>query len=166
MSDETFKVKMDNGYEFSYDQGNGVYSHHIRVKLITEDATPPKRATEGSAGLDLYLNEDVVLYPGEPPKLVGTGVCVEIPTGYVGVLALRSGVKDCWMNNGVGIIDSDYRGEVKVKLSAINQMAKYSKGSRIAQLVILPYLACDVTVVSELSDTQRGTGGFGSTGNK
>ena len=163
MSDETFKVKMDNGYEFSYNQGNGVHGHHIRVKLITEDATPPKRATDGSAGLDLYLSEDVVLLPGEPPKLVGTGVCVEIPTGYVGILALRSGVKDCWMNNGVGIIDSDYRGEIKVILNNSGVVPVIiNPGDRVAQLLFTTFTRVDIEEVNEL--VQTGRGGFGSTG--
>lgn len=157
-------ITMESGDVFGFDPATGVTSHHLKVKLGSDDATPPKVATHGSAGIDLYLDKDVTVYPGMDPVLIGTGVHVQIPQGYVGILSLRSGVSDSWMNTGVGIIDADYRGEIKLKLSAINKMVTYSKGDRLAQLVIIPFLSCSISVVDELSRTERGEGGFHSTG--
>ena len=139
----------------------------LKIKLASGDTKPPIKATVGSAGIDLFLNQDIDLTGQARPVLVGTGVHAEIPEGYVGILTLRSGVKDCWNNSGVGIIDSDYRGEIKLKLLPVGTNdVVYSKGDRIAQLVIIPYYNAKIELVDELSDTDRGEGGFGHTGRR
>lgn len=141
--------------------------------VVEEGLEPPKFQTAGAAGLDLCAAEDVKLSPGETAR-IRTGVKVAIPKGYVGLLFLRSGTawkKHLRLVNGVGVIDSDYRGEILV---AVQYLPPYNeddsvacfigRGERIAQLVIVPYLAVPVLVVNQLDDTERGEGGFGSTG--
>lgn len=161
---EQIKVETDSGYEFFVDTDTGAISHHLKVKLARADSRPPKVATMGSAGMDLFLDEDVVIFPDQLPKLVGVGIHAEIPPGYVGIVALRSGINDLTMINGVGIIDSDYRGEIKLKLSAIDHVVTHVRGERLAQMIIIPYLQCGLEIVDELGTTDRGAGGFGSTG--
>jgi dUTP pyrophosphatase len=150
--------------EVSNDKDTGCLVCQLPVKLKDEYATPPRVATVGSAGMDLFLNESVILFPDQAPKLVGTGVYVQIPTGFVGLIFLRSSIHDIEFTNGTGVIDSDYRGEIMFKLRAIDHVASYAKGTRIAQMVVIPYLHCNAVVVDELSETKRGEGGFGSTG--
>ena len=138
----------------------------LRVKL-DEGVEAPSYAHVGDAGLDLRAKESATLRPGEIVFL-GTGVCAEIPAGHVGKLYLRSGwatKHHVMLANGTGIIDSTYRGEIKVPLSSRdNRMERVEKGERIAQLVITKIPAIEVVVVDDLSDTERGTGGFGSSG--
>ena len=103
-------------------------------------------------------------------KMIGTGVAMEIPTGYVGLVFARSGLackKGLAPANKVGVIDSDYRGEIKVALHNHNGSGDalcVDNGERIAQISIVPYLKADFEVVENLEDTERGEGGFGSTG--
>lgn len=138
----------------------------LRVTL-DDGAQAPRYAHDGDAGLDLRANESVTLMPGDI-VLVGTGVHAEIPAGYVGNLHLRSGwatKHHVTLANGTGIIDSNYRGEIKMPLaSRDNRIEHVEKGERIAQLVISQVPTFDVVVVDELSETERGAGGFGSSG--
>jgi dUTP pyrophosphatase len=139
----------------------------IFFKRLTPDAIAPTQQTDGAAGFDLHALTDVTLYPGER-SLVKTGIAVQIPKGYVGMVCSRSGLAlkhGVFVLNAPGIVDSDYRGDVGVILM---NMGGYEytvlSGDRIAQLVIAPIGKSVVMEVSELDDTQRGAGGFGSTG--
>ena len=144
----------------------------VKVKKLDERAILPTYGSQQAAGADLYAlieGENLTIEAGET-VLVQTGLTVEIPEGYVGLIYARSGLatkKGLAPANKVGVIDSDYRGEVKVAL--FNQSGKeqtVAAGERVAQLVIAPYLAVEYQEAEELSDTARGAGGFGSTGNK
>ena len=138
------------------------------IKLC-ENAVVPTYGTEFSAGADLYSVSEATIMPGETAFL-GTGIATAIPVGLVGLIYARSGMA-CKRNlapaNKVGVIDSDYRGEIKVALhNHGNTPQTVSKGERIAQLVIAPYIRADYEVVDVLDETVRGEGGFGSTGTK
>ncbi len=143
----------------------------IAVKKLHERAVLPTYGSAYAAGADLYavLDGDVTIAPNET-KLIKTGLAMEIPEGYAGLIYARSGLaskRGLAPANKVGVVDADYRGEVMVALhnhSAAPQTV--SHGERIAQLVVAPFLRADYTVAEELSDTVRGVGGFGSTGTK
>ncbi len=143
----------------------------VRIKKLNEKATVPTYGSPFSAGADLYACEDspVIIEPGKT-VLIHTGLSFEIPEGFAGLIFARSGLatkKGLAPANKVGVIDADYRGEVMVSLfnqSAVPQMVE--PGERVAQMVITPFLKAEFTVSDELSDTLRGTGGFGSTGSK
>ena len=141
----------------------------MKIKLLTNTATIPTRGSEYSAGYDLYADipSELLIFENEN-VLIGTGIAVEIPKGYFGALFARSGLatkQGLRPANCVGVIDSDYRGEVKVALFNDSTNSKTIKPhERIAQLVILPYANVELEVVDELTDTVRGDGGFGSTG--
>lgn len=144
----------------------------IRIKKLKTTATIPTYGTTESAGADLYacIDEDIVINPGET-KLVPTGLSFEIPTGYAGLIYARSGLatkKGLAPANKVGVVDSDYRGEVMVALhNHGNVEQKIEVGERIAQFIITPYLKANYILVDELdNDTERGANGFGSTGTK
>ena len=124
----------------------------INIKKLTTTAKIPTRGSEYAAGYDLYadITKELVIEPHETAK-IGTGLSIEIPDGYFGAVFARSGLaakQALRPANCVGVCDSDYRGEYIVAL----------------QLVVMPYLAVEFNEVSELSDTKRGAGGFGSTG--
>ena len=143
---------------------------NVKMKKLNPDAVVPTFGTEFSAGADLYsCEEDVVINPGET-KFIGTGIATAIPVGTVGLIYARSGLackKGLAPANKVGVIDSDYRGEVKVALHNHGKEAQtVLKGERIAQMVITSYFACDYIESEVLDDTVRGEGGFGSTGRK
>ena len=143
----------------------------VNIKKLNENATLPTYGSEFAAGADLYacIDEDTVILPGET-KLIKTGLAIEVPLGYAAFIYARSGLaskRGLAPANKVGVVDCDYRGEVMVALhnhSGAKQVV--SKGERIAQMVIAPYLKAEFSVVDELSDTVRGEGGFGSTGTK
>ena len=143
----------------------------VNIKKLNQNAIIPTYGSEFAAGADLYacIEEDVTLLPGET-KLIKTGFAIEVPLGYAAFIYARSGLaskRGLAPANKVGVVDSDYRGEVMVALhnhSCIEQTV--SKGERIAQMVIAPYLKAEFELVDELSDTARGEGGFGSTGTK
>ena len=143
----------------------------IAVKKLHKDAVLPTYGSEFSAGADLYAlcEEELTFAPGET-KLVRTGLAMEIPVGYAGLIYARSGLaskRGLAPANKVGVVDADYRGEVMVALhnhSAIEQ--KITTGERIAQLVVAPFLKAEFAESDELSETVRGDGGFGSTGRK
>ncbi|MCL2697786.1 MAG: dUTP diphosphatase [Oscillospiraceae bacterium] len=142
---------------------------NIKVKKLSEDVEVPFRATSGSAGADIYayVKTDVLLKPGER-VLIPTGLMLEIPENYGGFVFPRSSLASkhgISLSNCVGVIDSDYRGELKVAVinhSADNFVIK--NGDRIAQLVILPVCGAKFITEENLSETGRGQGGFGSTG--
>ena len=142
----------------------------IEFKKLNENAVTPTFGTEFSAGADLYsVEEEVVINPGET-KFIGTGLATAIPVGTVGLIYARSGLackKGLAPANKVGVIDSDYRGEIKVALhNHGTEPQTVLKGERVAQMVITPYFAVDYVEVESLSTTVRGDGGFGSTGRK
>ena len=135
-----------------------------------ETAKFPTRATEQAAGWDLYAAKSCVIEPGEV-VYIHTGIALEIPDGYCGKLYSRSGLstkKGLRLANCVGVIDSDYRGEIMVAMYNDSSFVREVEvGDRVAQIVIELYAKIDgFTVVEELSNTARGNGGFGSTGNK
>lgn len=144
---------------------------NIKVKKLKPDATVPTMGSKFAAGADLYSAEDadVVIGPNET-KFIGTGLAMEIPEGYVGLVYARSGLackRGLAPANKVGVVDSDYRGEIKVALHNHGKEAQtVEKGERIAQMVIAPYLSVNYEEADELSETERGEGGFGSTGRK
>ena len=139
------------------------------VKRLSSNASLPRYATPGAAGMDLCacLSERVTLAPGER-ALIPTGLAVSIPRGYVGLVFARSGLavkQGVALSNGVGVIDWDYRGEVKVGLVNLGRETfTVEHGARIAQMVVLPVEQMTLREVAELDDTDRGAGGFGSTG--
>ena len=145
--------------------------YSVRIKKLDEKATIPTYGSEFAAGADLYacLDGALTINPHET-ILVHTGVAMEIPTGFAGLIYARSGIaskRGLAPANKVGVVDSDYRGEIMVALhnhSAIPQTIE--NGERIAQLVIAPYVVADFVLSDELDDTERGAGGFGSTGKK
>lgn len=143
----------------------------INFKKLNERAVAPTYGSVGSAGGDLYsAEENEVVIPAGETAFIGTGIAVEIPLGYVGLVYARSGLackRGLAPANKVGVIDSDYRGEIKVALHNHGKTDQtVAKGERIAQLVIAPYLFVEYEEKDELSDTVRGEGGFGSTGRK
>lgn len=141
----------------------------INVKKLNEAARLPFRATEGSAGADLYacLEAPVTIEPGKR-ETIPAGIAIEIPPGYGGFVFPRSSVACKFgvsLPNCVGVIDSDYRGELCVPvINHSNLPYTINGGDRIAQLVILPVENAEYEYSDELSDTERGEGGFGSTG--
>ena len=143
--------------------------YNVRIKKLRENAIIPTYGTEFAAGADLYaaLDEAVTIAPGET-KLIPTGFAFEIPVGYAGFVYARSGLatkRGLAPANKVGVIDSDYRGEVMTALHNHGSEAQtVEPGERIAQMVIAPYITADFILSDELDDTERGEGGFGSTG--
>ena len=141
----------------------------VKIKRLKENAKIPTYATDASAGADLYacLDESITIGPGET-TFIGTGLVAEIPEGFAGLVFARSGLaskKGLAPANKVGVVDSDYRGEIIVALYNHSSLAVcVENGERIAQLVIVPYLQASFIEASDLEDTKRGTGGFGSTG--
>lgn len=141
----------------------------VRIKKLDERATVPTYGTEFSAGADLYnLSEGDVVIPAHETRLLHTGIAVEIPEGYCGLIYARSGLaskRSLAPANKVGVIDADYRGECMVALhNHSDKDQSVGDGERIAQLVIAPFLKADFECVDDLTDTKRGIGGFGSTG--
>ncbi len=141
----------------------------IRIKKLKDNAVIPTRGSFSAAGYDLYacLENPVSIAPGETVQ-IGTGLTAEIPEGYFGAcfarsgLAFREGLRPA---NCVGVVDSDYRGEYIVALHNDSETVRtVVSGERIAQLVILPYLTVEFVESDTLSGTERGAGGFGSTG--
>jgi len=140
----------------------------LRVRRLHPDATLPTRAHAGDAGLDLYALDGATLGPGERASL-GTGIAVEIPPGRAGLVLPRSGLAHrhgIALVNAPGLIDSGYRGELRVLL--LNTDASHSfeldAGERIAQLVLIAVAVAEPVEVAQLSDSPRGSAGFGSTG--
>ena len=143
----------------------------VNIKKLRQNAVIPTYGSQFAAGADIYACEgaEVTIEAGET-KLIHTGLALEIPEGYAGLIYARSGIatkRGLAPANKVGVIDSDYRGEIMVSLYNHSGSAQtIADGERIAQLVITPFLTVEYTETDTLSDTVRGDGGFGSTGKK
>lgn len=141
----------------------------VKIKRLNERAKIPTFGTEFSAGADLYCAEEheMTVYGGQKCS-IGIGISMEIPEGYVGLVFARSGLackNGLRLCNSVGVIDADYRGEIKVVLHNDSEYVRGIKpGERVAQMIIMPYPKVTFTEVEELSDTVRGESGFGGTG--
>lgn len=143
----------------------------VNIKKLNEKAIVPTYGSEYAAGADLYAcNEEKIIIKPHETVLIKTGIAMEIPEGYAGLIYARSGIaskRGLAPANKVGIVDSDYRGEVMVALHNHSEKdGEIEPFERIAQLVVAPFLKVDFEEAEELSDTVRGTGGFGSTGVK
>lgn len=139
----------------------------LKIKRLA-DVDMPSYAHEGDAGIDLRAAEAVTIEPMESEK-VRTGIAAEIPDGCVGLVFPRSGLgsNGLTMRNAVGVVDSGYRGEIMAAMwNTTEQPWSIGKGDRIAQLVVVPYVRCEIEEADGLSDTERGEGGYGSTGTK
>ena len=137
----------------------------VKIKKVRESAFLPTKAHATDAGFDLYA--DSMSYDDCNNVVYGTGVAVEIPQGYVGLVFPRSSIARTGLilSNAVGVIDSGYRGEVMAKFRRAQVPAEeYKLGERIAQLIILPYPSIEFEEVGELNDSDRGNGGYGSSG--
>lgn len=142
----------------------------VKIKRLTETAKLPNYAHPGDAGMDLYADEDGLLYDG-CPQAVRTGIAIELPEGYEAQIRPRSGLalkRGITVLNSPGTVDAGYRGEVKVILVSHSHKAdkhhSIAAGTKIAQMVVKPVEQAEIIEVDELSDSERGTGGFGSTG--
>ena len=139
--------------------------HYVKIKLLQENAKAPARATEHAAGYDIYCNEHFTLKPGAR-GLISTGFAMSVPHGMVALIWPRSGLAGKHgIDSLAGVVDSDYRGEVKVALiNHGDSLVEFKPGDRIAQMVVQQVYQQPVVLVDNLEDTQRGAGGFGSTG--
>lgn len=141
----------------------------INIKKLNENAIIPTRGSSQAAGYDLYActSTPIVIAPHQTVK-IGTGLAFELPDGYFGAIFARSGLatkNGLRLSNGVGVCDSDYRAEYIIALhNDTNEPQIINPMERIAQLVVMPYLPVEFNEVDELSETERGEGGFGSTG--
>jgi dUTP pyrophosphatase len=139
----------------------------LKYKKVAPNAITPRRATSGSGGYDLFSTQDVTLRPGAS-YAVGTGIEMEIPSGYVGLICPKSGLAANFATtvlNGPGVIDPDYRGEVKaIMINEGEQPKRFAPGDKVAQILFVETEEVEFEEVAELSSTERGTGGFGSTG--
>ena len=144
--------------------------YNVKIKKLSENAVIPTYGSPFSAGADLYSAMDDVTIAPHTTTLIKTGLALELPVGFAGLIYARSGLaskRGLAPANKVGVIDCDYRGEVMVALHNHSEKDQtVSKGERIAQLVITPYVVADFEEANELSETVRGEGGFGSTGTK
>ncbi len=154
------------------DNIDGGYTAIIDIKLLDKNAKIPTRGSAEAAGYDLYAHldmEELTIMPHETVK-IGTGICASIPRGYFGAIFARSGIaikRSLRPANSVGVVDADFTGEIIVALH--NDSEEYQtiqNGERIAQLVVIPFLPVEFNEVDELEQTERGDGGFGSTGTK
>ena len=143
----------------------------VNIKKLKANAALPVYSSAAAAGADLRacLEEDVIIRPGKT-EMISTGLAMEVPEGYAGLIYARSGLaskRGLAPANKVGVIDSDYRGEIMVALhNHSEEAAVISHGERIAQLIITPYLTAEFTEKEVLEETERGFGSFGSTGIK
>lgn len=143
----------------------------VYIKKLNEKAVVPAYGSEYAAGADLYacIDKDIEILP-HTTAVIPTGLALELPVGYAGLIYARSGLatkKGLAPANKVGVVDCDYRGEVKVALHNHSEIPQtVAAGERVAQLVITPYITAVFEEAEELSSTVRGAGGFGSTGSK
>ena len=141
----------------------------VKIKKLSKNAVIPTYGSPSAAGADLYscLDSALEIPPGET-RFVHTGLCAEIPQGFAGLVFARSGLackKDLAPANKVGVIDSDYRGEIRVGLVNLSpESYTIQPGERIAQLVVMPVVQFSASEADALEETSRGSGGFGSTG--
>ena len=143
----------------------------VKYIKLKENAVTPTYGTPFAAGADLYActDEDVTIAPGGT-EMIHTGLAIQIPSGLVGLVYARSGIaskRGLAPSNKVGVVDSDYRGEIMVSIhNHSNEPQQIANGERIAQLVIAPYIKANFELAETLEETERGSGGFGSTGTK
>lgn len=139
----------------------------VQIQKLTQTAKLPFHGSDAAAGYDLYADQDCVINPGESIK-VSTGIAMAIPDGYWGGIYARSGLatkQGLRPSNCTGVIDPDYRGQIIVALYNDSQTRRIvHKGDKIAQMIISPFLYWQIKEVKKLDDTDRGSGGFGSTG--
>ena len=138
----------------------------VKIKLLTENSVKPKYAKDSDAGLDLVATS--IISNTTFQVTYGLGIALEIPNGFVGLVFPRSSIRntELTLSNSVGVIDSGYRGELQAtfnKLSGLDSIA-YNVGDRVVQLIIIPHPTTEFEEVNELNNTERGAGGFGSTG--
>ena len=141
------------------------YALKIKIKKLHKDAVIPSYSKDGDAGMDLTATEII----NETHNIItyGTGLAFEIPKGYVGLVFPRSSIRkyELQLSNSVGVIDSGYRGEVQATFNKTHyKLENYKVGDRVAQIMILPYPKIELVETNELSNSDRGSGGFGSTG--
>ena len=137
----------------------------VNIKKLHTNAVIPVYAKDGDAGLDLVATE--IINDGQFQITYGTGLAMEVPYGFVGLVFPRSSIRKTGLelSNSVGVIDSGYRGEIQATFNKNEgPINKYEVGDRIAQIIIIPYPPIEFNEVNELSDSERGAGGFGSTG--
>jgi dUTP pyrophosphatase len=140
----------------------------VKIKKLNENAVIPQYAKDGDAGMDLVATS--IISETDTQITYGIGLALEIPYGFVGLIFPRSSVRKTrlMLSNCVGVIDSGYRGELQATFNKVNQNSQsendYKVGDRIAQIMIIPYPPIQFVEVDELSETERGEGGFGSTG--
>lgn len=140
----------------------------VKIKKLNENAVIPSYAKDGDAGMDLVATS--IISDTQTQITYGIGLALEIPEGFVGLIFPRSSVRKTrlMLSNSVGVVDSGYRGELQATFNKINNNSvaenDYKVGDRIAQIMIIPYPPVIFTEVEELSNTERGEGGFGSTG--
>jgi dUTP pyrophosphatase len=165
LSDDIHKHNMSN-ISNVYNQTEDYFtSINIKIKKLKENAVIPTYSKNGDAGMDLTATE--ILSEDLDTITYGTGLAFEIPKGYVGLVFPRSSIRkyELQLSNSVGVIDSGYRGEVQATFNKIhNKLENYEVGDRVGQIMIIPYPQIKFIETQELSDTDRGTGGFGSTG--
>ena len=142
---------------------------NLKVKKVRDNAILPTRGSEKAAGIDLYacIDEPVNVAVGNT-VIIPTGIACEFPKGYFGAVVPRSSVgikRHLTLSNCVGVIDEDYRGEIMMAFTNIgNEAQVINSGERLAQMVLLPYVLFDIEETDTLTETERGEGGFGSTG--
>jgi dUTP pyrophosphatase len=140
----------------------------VRIKKLSENSVIPTYAKSGDAGMDLVATS--IISETDTQITYGVGLALEIPNGFVGLIFPRSSVRKTrlMLSNCVGVVDSGYRGELQATFNKVNQNSiadnDYQVGDRIAQIMIIPHPPIEFDEVAELSDTERGDGGFGSTG--
>lgn len=138
----------------------------VKIKLLHPDAKTPEYSTNEAAGFDLYSVEDATIMPGEL-KMLHTGISLEFPKGFHVQLWDRSGKAKDGVHLFAGVMDSDYRGEYRIlAYNALKEPHKIEKGDRIAQALLVPIFRAEFEQVKELADSERGEGGFHSTGKK
>lgn len=144
---------------------------NMKIKKLTDTAVIPTRGSNQAAGYDLYADlENAIEVKPHETVMINTGISIAVPEGYFGAIFARSGLstkKGLRPANCTGVVDSDYRGPVIVALHNDSEIAQLVEpGERVAQMVVMPYLSVNFEVVDELDETERGEGGFGSTGSK
>ena len=140
----------------------------VKIKLLTDTARVPTYATDGSAAFDIYADEAINI-DSDDLKIISTGIAVEVPEGHVLLIYSRSGHGFRYglrLSNCTGVIDSDYRGEIKIAMTVdmADGYIRIEEGDRIAQGIIMPIEKTEFEIVDELSETVRGNNGFGSSG--
>jgi dUTP pyrophosphatase len=136
----------------------------LKIKKVHVDAKVPTRAHHDDAGIDMYACGDVTIMPGETVK-IATGVAFEMPVGYVGLIWDKSSVGSQGIKTLGGVLDAGYRGEVFVVVHNLSSEAKtFTSGQKVAQMLVQQVELCEIEEVTELEDSLRGEGGFGSTG--